>query len=275
MDAIDQLHATGRRVFSDSSMSDDAMRIWRETLPRLGYKVRSLGGKVERSHQGQLNTLDGRAHFEVLPRPDAPTARDAEAYAATQETAKRAEAYDALSPAEQVIADGGDAMFSMRAEPLRASELLERMKQKQAAAQETSKGLRAAAACAARHGVQGLRALPTAASFVSLRATAASALPSADAAIGQFIGMAYAVPLGITFAPMLAQRVRRDRQLSLAAASGAVDEPSPAFDYGEGEDIGDIAMDTQQAGPDFTPPEPVIGHIKPGQAVPPDAEDIQ
>lgn len=217
-------------VYSDFSISKDAQAIY-PALERRGYSVEQIAPYARDPEDGGIVNVDFKPiyrisrtgvedHYEAAPPPredyqiDGPTLRDR--IQAVEDARARDEAYQAMSPAEQAIADDPNMKFSVnrsddgKPERISARDLLARTEEEKAQAAEMRKGFEAAAKCAARNAsTQVFRSLPTAASFVSLRATAAGALPSADAMIGQVLGLGASIPLGVTGAPLILNASRR------------------------------------------------------------------
>jgi len=220
----------GYEVSSDFSVSPQAQRVY-ESFRRMGYEVERNPAATEK-HNGTLSTRDlspvyrvrhgdTAEIFDAAPPPpggyeiNGPTLADR--MQPLIEARQREEAYAKLSPAQQALTDTPNMKFSVGRRDINARDLLARTEEQKAQAAEMRKGFEAAAKCAARHGAsQVLRSLPTAASFVTLRATAAATLPSADAMIGQVLGLGAAIPLGITVMPEFA------RQTRLASNPGAM-----------------------------------------------------
>lgn len=277
---VDWADRQGLPVYSDFSISPEAQNIY-PALERRGYRVEQIapfardvdGGIVNVDFKPifRISRTGAEDHYESAPPPredyqiDGPTLR--ERIQVVEEARAREEAYHALSPAEQAIADDPKMLFSVnrpedgKSERISARDLLARTEEDKTQAAEMSKAFEAAARCAARNAAtQVLRSVPTAASFVTLRATAAAALPSADAAIGQVLGLSAAIPLGITGAPVILNASRRasapgsyldqleQSTLPLSqqrAPSGSNDERFPVANPGDTLDAGPSPQERQ------------------------------
>ena len=118
----------------------------------------------------------------------------------------------------------------------------------------------AAAKCAARQGAE----TATRESLIAL----GRGLAHAEAAgIGHVLGLTAAIPLGITFTPMLAQHARRQRGLD----AGFTD--TEEYEPGQGVPFSDVATESPDMGGDFAdeilPPK---RGFEPPDAPPPLAE---
>jgi hypothetical protein len=292
----------GLPVYSDHvSVSVEAQRMY-QALQRRGYKVERVSPDAYKDADGdyispdlttpvyRVSVKDRAAITEELtgaPRPegdyqiDGVTLRDRQAV--IDEQIKLQEEYDKASPGEQALMDDPGMKFSIR-DPNRrfitARDMLDQSYFETEAAREMRKGFEAAARCAARHGAgQTVRGV-----------SYGVFLTGNSAMLGQALGLAAAIPAGITVAPILARagnpRLYERRRLQaeapgyLAGIDAGLDAPT-SFEAPEGgENASDLAF---QAGEDRdwaydleeTPSLDEVpvseGGVKPGQAIPADA----
>lgn len=305
----------GLPVYSDDlTVSPEAQKTYAR-LAEMGYDFKQFGPSKKLPDGTRMGLEKGKPVFVIgmrgeiteplrsapLPRDDyqidGPTLRDRQK--PIDEQRAREEAYNKLSPVEQALADG---KVNLSVNPRKGGEdvsgrdLLDSTEAERDQAKEMKKGFDAAARCAARHGVEAsirdaagnvtrgvVRSLPTRASFVTLRATAANALPSADAAIGQILGMGAALPLGITATPLLWNESLRTAQpgswmrqtasaperasARQAGEDAGLDNPSPAIPApGRGLPVTTAAMGASSA-QDTIPPSPTDTSVAPGPNV--------
>lgn len=215
----------GLPTYSDGAVSRDAMAAYAR-LREMGYEVEQIasvlrgedgltsieGGPIYRVSIRDLGLIDAELPGAPLPRGDfqfdAPTLRERQQR--IDEQRKREAEHEKLTPGDASVKDDPDApVFSMGQRRFgmfdgTARELKEAVKAETEAAREMRKGFEAAARCAARHGA-GAAAAGGGATFITLNA---GANPSAIM-MGHALGLAAAIPLGMTAMPLLVRESRR------------------------------------------------------------------
>lgn len=310
----------GYQVHSDYTLSPSSQRIY-ESLQRSGYELikdrtaqigedgwlttdkpyppvyRVKAGAIADSAEIVMAAPEPRGGYEI----GGPTLKDR--LAPLVEAQARRDQYDKLSPAEQAIADnpgmefpapgnprqpppeGVGANMGRRPNPERmtARELMDYVKAETERAQEMKKGFEAAARCAARHGAAPIaRGVQYGVGVVN------------DAWLGQVLGLAASIPIGVTAAPIIARDARRyatpgstlDRQNAAeiqsrfdaarqageqAGAAAGLDNPS-TYDTPQGEPFSQSFEPNPQAPPPeqpLLPGEPGGGYTENGAKVPP------
>lgn len=220
------------------------------------------------------------------------------------------DAYHALDPVDQAIADNPDMKIATERGEVSARQAIEMSVEAQRQAQEMKKGYDAAIRCAIRHGGS------MAGSFITQGVTRGAVNA---AAIGRGLGAALSVPAAMIAAPIIARNadnrwpntpaaMDRRRQAHIEAnrrgVEAGLDNPAPPLDA-RGQHLPlDVAnqlselplddaarMDAANPAP-TTPPQQLIapegvgrlptgdapptesaGFVKPGQAIPPSAPD--
>jgi GNAT superfamily N-acetyltransferase len=207
----------GYEVYSDFSVSPSAQRVY-TALGRMGYVI-GRNPRATPKSDGTLSTNDLKPVFRVrggdtaeilmsAPAPrggyeiDGPTLKDR--MAPMREEAARQAEYDALPAAEQILRDQPEMLFSFGVARMRADELVAMVEAENNAAREMTKGVDAAAHCAIRHGVGQAVSRSAGATFLTLNNQGAAGIM-----LGQVTGLALAVPVGVTAAPLIANDARR------------------------------------------------------------------
>lgn len=288
----------GLPVYSDSlSVSKEAQNVY-DALARRGYDVERLG-RPKRSSDGSLLSTDGTPVYRVsrrgeidepltgapLPRNDyevdGPTLRERQQV--IDEQRAREDAYNKLSPVEQVLVDEPDMplmtdiappMLFSRGPKRRytARQAMEDARLEAERAAEMRKGFEAAARCAARHGAaQASRASVITAGVIA-QSTPASML-------GQTLGLVASIPVGVTIAPLLGRsanerrfvemslsetarniaelEARQARNANQAGINAGLDAPTTYNDL-QGEPLWDNVDTSRRAGDEIPPPNTAV-----------------
>lgn len=290
----------GMPVYSDHvSISPEAQRTY-AALRRRGYDIEVIARNADKDADGYIvnpdimsetpifrvskimpidEALTGAGHPEGDYQIDGPSLRERQQR--IDEQRARQEQYDKLSGAEQAIADDPDMplmtdmsvpMFS-RGGPKRrytARQAMEDARLEAERAAEMRKGFEAAARCAARRGAEQAARASVVTAGVIAESTPASML-------GHTLGLAMAVPFGITAAPIISQNAnprryaegrlraaaenladaeaRRSRNAAQAGRNAGLDAPT-TYDTPNGEPLIDNVDTSRRAGDTAQFPEP-------------------